>query len=125
MGKFGQFWKNPKISALFEPGGGPEIGITQNFGKEFFSGTCNFLENGNFEKKNFRPEINPFPKCEIGFVKIGCLTSEIEPVRKKDFSKFGFFLYSPVMAPNAMGAEPGVLLPKTSCLDRIKSLKAF
>ena len=52
LGKFGQFWKNPKISALFERGGG-EIGITQNFGKEFFSGTCNFSKNENFEKQIF------------------------------------------------------------------------
>ena len=42
LGKFGQFWKNPKFSALFEPGGGAKSGLLRIFERNFFLGPVTF-----------------------------------------------------------------------------------
>ena len=46
------FGKIEKKSAQIE-GGGSVFVLTQNFGNQLFSGTCNFFENANFQKKIF------------------------------------------------------------------------
>ena len=96
---FGKIEKNePKVS-----GGGSKSALLRILEPNFFLGPVTFPNMKIFEKKFFRPEINPLSRCEIGLVIIGPLTLEIQPVAKINFSKFRFFLYSPVKAPNAVG----------------------
>ena len=76
LGHFGRGRDFRHFSAEIERGVGI-IGITQNFGKEFFVGAVTFRKMQIFKKKFCRPEFDPLSRCEIEFVIIGCVTSEI------------------------------------------------
>ena len=100
---FGKIEKNePKLS-----GGGAKSGLLRILESNFFLGPVTFRKIEISKKNFFWPEINPFPRCEIGFVNIGSVSFEIDPLRKKDFSKNGFFFTQPPNGPYAVGAEKG------------------